>query len=91
MVRIRLRRMGGKKQPSYRLVVVDIRKPRDGASVEILGNFNPRTDPETIVIKEDRALYWLQMGAQPSETVARLLKKTGIMEKYKPAPVKENS
>jgi small subunit ribosomal protein S16 len=79
--------MGARKQPSYRVVVADSRLARDGAFVEIIGNYDPMTNPETIVIKEERALYWLQKGAQPSETTARLLGKAGIMEKFK--PVKE--
>ncbi len=87
MLRIRLRRMGARKQPSYRLVVADSRSPRDGAFVEIIGNYDPKTNPETVVIKEERALHWLRQGAQPSETTARLLGKAGILEKFK--PVKE--
>jgi small subunit ribosomal protein S16 len=83
MLRIRLRRTGAKKLPSYRLVVADIRAPRDGAFVETIGNYNPLTDPETVVVNEEKALEWLKKGAQPSETVARLLTKTGIMEKFK--------
>ena len=89
MLRIRLRRVGAKKQPSYRVVVADIRSARDGAFVDIIGHYDPMTDPETIVIKEDRALHWLSQGAQPSETTARLLGKAGILEKFK--PVKEKS
>jgi small subunit ribosomal protein S16 len=87
MLRIRLRRMGARKHPSYRVVVADSRLARDGAFVEIIGNYDPMTNPETIVIKEERALHWLRQGAQPSETTARLLGKAGIMEKFK--PVKE--
>ncbi|MCD6518640.1 MAG: 30S ribosomal protein S16 [Anaerolineae bacterium] len=82
MVRIRLRRVGAKKQPSYRVVVADQRSPRDGRFIEVIGHYNPRTDPPTVVIKEDRALYWLSKGAQPSEAVARMLKNTGIMDKF---------
>jgi small subunit ribosomal protein S16 len=87
MLRIRLRRTGARKHPSYRVVVADSRLARDGAFVEIIGNYDPMTDPATVVIKEDRALYWLKQGAQPSETTARLLGKAGILEKFK--PVKE--
>lgn len=83
MLRIRLRRGGAKKKPSYRVVVADVRAPRDGAFVEILGYYNPLTDPSTISIDEEKALKWLKQGAQPSETVARLLTKVGIMEKFK--------
>ena len=78
MLKIRLRRVGAKKKPSYRLVVVDARAPRDGASVSIIGHYNPLTDPETIVINEEEAVKWLDKGAQPTETAARLLAKAGI-------------
>jgi len=87
MLKIRLRRVGAKKKPSYRLVVADVRAPRDGAFVDIIGHFDPMTDPETVVIKEEKARYWLDQGAQPTDTAARLLKNAGIMEKSK--PVKE--
>ena len=83
MVKIRLRRVGAKKQPSYRLVVADARAPRDGAFIDVIGHYNPLTDPETIVIAEDKALNWLRQGAQPTATAARLLSKLGIMEKFK--------
>ena len=65
------------------MVVADIRAARDGAFVEIIGHYDPRTDPETVVIKEDKALHWLSKGAQPTDTTARLLSKAGILEKYK--------
>lgn len=81
MVRIRLRRVGAKKQASYRVVVTDQRSPRDGRFIERLGWYNPRTDPPSFKIKEDRALYWLSVGAQPSDAVARLLTKMGTFEK----------
>ncbi len=83
MLKIRLRRTGAKKQPSYRIVVADARSPRDGAFVNIIGHFNPLTDPETVVIDEEKALYWLGNGAQPTDTTARLLAKAGITEKFK--------
>ena len=83
MVKIRLRRVGSKKRPSYRLVVADVRAARDGAFISIIGHYNPLTDPETIVIDEEKALTWLRQGAQPTVTVARLLSKVGIMEKFK--------
>ncbi|MBI2860307.1 MAG: 30S ribosomal protein S16 [Chloroflexi bacterium] len=89
MLKIRLRRMGARKQPSYRVVVADSRAPRDGAFVNIIGHYNPLTDPETVVINEEKALYWLRHGAQPTETVARLLTKASIMQKFK--PVKEST
>ncbi len=88
MLRIRLRRVGARKQPSYRLVVADSHSPRDGAFVETIGHYDPMTDPETIVIKEERALHWLRKGAQPSDTTARLLGKAGILEKFKPTKEK---
>lgn len=81
MVKIRLRRVGARKQPSYRVVVTDSRTPRNGAFIEIIGNYNPRTSPETVVIKEEKARLWLSRGAQPTDTVARLLAKAGIIER----------
>lgn len=87
MVKIRLRRIGAKKQPSYRLVVADSRAPRDGAFIAVIGHYNPLTDPETIVIDEEKALGWLKQGAQPTDTAARLLAKAGIIEE--PADRKE--
>lgn len=80
MLRIRLRRTGKKKQPSYRVVVADSRAPRDGAFVEIIGYYNPRTEPTTIEIDADKAKQWLARGAQPSDRVARLLASKGVME-----------
>ena len=80
--RIRLKRTGARHQPHYRVVVVDQRKSRDGRSIEEIGYYNPRTDPATIDINEDRALYWLGVGAQPSETVRSLLEKTGVMKSF---------
>ena len=81
MVRIRLRRVGAKKQPSYRVVVADARSPRDGRFIENIGFYNPRTEPPTVQIEENRALHWLSVGAQPSEAVARMLKKMGTFDK----------
>ena len=83
MVKIRLRRVGAKNKPSYRLVAADSRTPRDGAFLEILGTYNPLTDPETVAIDEEKALNWLRQGAQPTTTAARLLTKVGIMDKFK--------
>jgi small subunit ribosomal protein S16 len=82
-VKIRLRRTGGKKQPSYRVVVADARSARDGGFIENIGNYNPRTDPPTYVIDEARARYWLSQGAQPTDAVARLLEKLGIIAERK--------
>jgi small subunit ribosomal protein S16 len=82
MVKIRLRRVGAKKQASYRVVVADSRAPRDGRFIERIGIYNPRTDPETVRIKEDRALHWLSVGAQPTDAVARLLKNQGTLARF---------
>lgn len=82
MVRIRLRRVGRKKQPSYRIVVADSRSPRDGRYIEVIGFYNPRTQPGTMSVKEDRALYWLSNGAQPSDPVRRILDKLGTLARY---------
>jgi small subunit ribosomal protein S16 len=81
MVRIRLQRVGRKKKPSYRVVVTDSRAPRDGAFIEVIGHYDPLTDPATVVINEEKALKWLRQGAQPSETVAGLLRRVGIADK----------
>ncbi len=80
MLKIRLRRVGAKNRPSYRLVVADSRAPRDGAFIGIVGHYNPLAEPETVVIDEEKALHWLRQGAQPTATVARLLAKAGIIE-----------
>jgi small subunit ribosomal protein S16 len=77
-VRLRLRRMGRKKKPFYRIVAADQRSPRDGRFIEIIGNYDPLQDPQTIELKEDRIHYWLEKGAQPSSTVRSLLRKKGI-------------
>lgn len=82
MVRIRLRRVGATKQPSYRLVAADAEKPRDGRFLEILGYYNPRTEPATIHLEEDRIYDWLSKGAQPSESVLKLFKITGTLERF---------
>jgi len=82
MVRIRLRRVGAKKQPSYRIVAADLEHPRDGRFLEILGFYNPRTKPETIELHEDRVYDWIKRGAQPSESVAKLFKTIGLMERF---------
>jgi small subunit ribosomal protein S16 len=81
MLRIRLKRVGKKKQPSYRIVVADVRAPRDGAFVEHLGHYNPLTDPPTVVINEEKVRHWLSVGAKPSDTVSRILQKQGVLEK----------
>jgi small subunit ribosomal protein S16 len=80
MVRIRLRRTGKTKQPSYRLVVADQRSPRDGKFIEIIGHYSPTRQPKVLEVKGDRARYWLGVGAQPSETVVYLLKKVNVLD-----------
>ncbi|MFN8373482.1 MAG: 30S ribosomal protein S16 [Anaerolineae bacterium] len=82
MVRIRFRRVGLKGQPSYRLVVTDQRSPRDGRFIENIGFHNPRTIPSTDLVDEARALYWLSKGAQPSDAVTYLFKRTGTLARY---------
>ena len=81
-VRIRLRRLGKKKEPHYRVVVADQRSPRDGRFIEAIGKYHPLEDPSVIEIDEERALEWLGKGAQPSDAVRVLLQKTGIWEKF---------
>jgi small subunit ribosomal protein S16 len=85
LLKIRLRRTGAKKKPSYRVVVAEATSPRDGTFLEILGHYNPLTEPTTFVIKEDRVQVWLKNGAQPTERVARLLVARGLMTA--PTPV----
>ena len=92
MVVIRLRRTGKTKQPSYRLVVTDKRSPRDGKFIEIVGHYNPVRQPKELAVKGDRVRYWLGVGAQPSDTVVRLLKQTGVLdESGKVTPVTQNA
>ena len=81
MLRLRLRRVGARHQPSYRVVVADSRAARDGAFVDLIGHYNPRTDPPTIQIDEEKALKWIRLGAQPSDAVAHMLKKLGTLDK----------
>lgn len=82
MVRIRLRRVGSTKQPSYRLVAADREHPRDGRFLEILGFYNPRTQPATIELHEDRIYDWMSKGAQPSESVVKLFKTAGLLDRF---------
>jgi small subunit ribosomal protein S16 len=81
-VKIRLKRMGAKKSPFYRIVVADSRSPRDGRYIEIVGTYNPVAQPAAVQINEELALKWLQDGAKPSDTVRNLFSKQGIMEKF---------
>lgn len=82
MVRIRLRRTGLKGQPSYRIVVADKESPRDGRFLEIVGFYNPRTDPTTLEVKEDRVYEWMNKGALPTESVGQLFRTCGLTERY---------
>lgn len=79
MVKIRLRRMGAKKAPFYRIVVADSRYPRDGRFIEEIGTYNPLTDPATVDVDADRAQEWIKKGAQPTDTVRGILKKAGVL------------
>ncbi len=79
MVKIRLRRMGAKKNPYYRIVVADSLSPRDGRCIEELGTYNPLTQPSELTVNTERAQYWLKNGAQPTDTVKALLKKSGAI------------
>ena len=85
-VRIRLRRIGKKKQPQYRVVVAETAGPRDGRFIEIIGNYDPRREPPLMAVDEEKALQWLRRGAQPTETVQRVLDKVGIWEKFAGEP-----
>lgn len=78
-VRIRLTRVGATKQPTYRVIVADARSARDSRAIEILGHYNPRTEPIEFVVDSDKAKAWIAKGAQPSDTVARLFKQAGIL------------
>src|SRR5262249_42400924 len=88
-VKIRLMRVGKKKQPSYRVVVSDARSPRDGRFIEVLGQYAPRAEPSVVEIDSDRALHWLRVGAQPTEQAGKLLEITGVWAAYKDAVGKE--
>ncbi|WP_419920674.1 30S ribosomal protein S16 [Candidatus Poriferisodalis sp.] len=90
-VRLRLKRMGKKKQPSYRVVAVDSRKPRDGRVLEIIGTYDPRQEPSAVSIVNDRAVHWLRHGAQPSETVSKLLTITGAWDEFRAQGVPETA
>lgn len=83
MIKLRLRRMGAKKRPSYRIVAADSRSPRDGRFIEAVGFYDPLTTPATITLKEDRVKHWLSVGAQPTDTVMGLFVRQGVVEKTK--------
>jgi small subunit ribosomal protein S16 len=82
MVRIRLRRTGLRHQPTYRVMVADKESPRDGRFLEILGSYNPRTNPFTLAVDESRVYHWLSVGAQPSESVMQLFKSAGVLARF---------
>lgn len=86
-VRIRLRRTGKKKQPQYRLVVAEQSSPRGGRFLEIIGHYNPRVEPPEVSVNEERALHWLNHGAQPSDTARRVLMRSGVWNKFTGEPV----
>ncbi|CCQ97465.1 ribosomal protein S16 (BS17) [[Clostridium] ultunense Esp] len=88
-VKIRLRRMGAKKNPFYRIVVADSRSPRDGRFIEEIGYYNPLTEPKTVKIDDEKATKWLKNGAKPTDTVDRLFKENGIYEKSKETNAEE--
>jgi small subunit ribosomal protein S16 len=81
-VKLRLKRMGAKKAPRYRIVAADSRSPRDGRDIETIGWINPTTEPETVFVDADKALDWLRKGAQPSDTVRNILSKQGVMKTF---------
>lgn len=81
-VKLRLKRMGAKKAPFYRIVAADSRFPRDGRDIEVIGTYNPIKTPAIVVLEEEKALKWLQQGAQPSDTVRNILSKEGVMKKF---------
>ena len=81
-VKVRLKRMGAKKRPFYRVVAADSRSPRDGRMIEVVGTYNPISEPAEVKIDEEKAMKWLQNGAEPTDTVRDLLKKQGILEKF---------
>jgi len=82
-VKLRLMRMGKKKQPQYRIVAADSRSPRDGRFIEILGTYEPRHEPSRVVVDNEKVARWLRDGAKPTDTVARLLKQSGALEEVK--------
>lgn len=85
MIKLRLRRTGAKKRPSYRIVAAEHSSPRDGRFIEIIGHYDPLTEPATVKVNEERARHWLSVGAQPSDTVRGLLKRAGVIESDAPA------
>ena len=91
-VKLRLTRVGKTKQPQYRIVAADSRSPRDGRFIEIVGHYNPRTDPSSLTVDNDKAVKWLQQGAQPTDRVRKLLEISGALEQFTASkPVKASS
>ncbi len=88
-VKLRLMRMGKKKQPTYRMVAADARSPRDGRFIEIVGTYQPRAEPSVVNVDNDKAVQWLRKGAQPTDRVRRLLEISGAWAEFKGEPVKE--
>ncbi len=82
MVKLRLKRMGAKKSPFYRIVAADSRSPRDGRDIEVIGTYNPTTSPAEVKVNEELALKWLRNGAQPSDTVRNILSTQGVMKRF---------
>jgi len=91
VVKLRLMRMGKKKQPTYRIVAADARSPRDGRFIEIVGHYNPRTEPSTVVVDNEKAVAWLRQGAQPTESVRKLLKVSGALDDFEAAKAQAKS
>ena len=91
MVKIRLQRVGATKKPAYRVVVADSRSPRDGAFIEVIGHYDPLTNPATIVIQQEKALEWLRRGAMPTQTVASLLGRAGLSDKLVSASLRKTT
>ncbi len=88
-VKIRLKRMGAKKRPAYRIVVSDSRNPRDGKSIEEIGFYDPTTSPSTFKVEEDRAVLWLERGAIPTRTVRSILGKAGVIDRWQAGKAEE--
>lgn len=91
MVKIRLQRVGATKKPAYRVVVADSRSPRDGSFIEVIGHYDPLTNPATIVIQQEKALEWLRRGATPTQTVASLLGRAGLSDKLVSASLRKTT
>ena len=90
-VKLRLKRMGSKQKPSYRIVAADARSPRDGRFIETVGTYNPLKNPTEIKVDEEKALTWLNNGAQPTDTVRSILTESGIMKKYADSKTKKKA